>query len=73
MPTTASYIALCIRYHIHTSTKYAQKSFPIEKYHHVKEEYLNILNELPELPSMPDIGDPAVILADGEQWKSDIE
>ena len=34
---------------------------------------LNILNELPELPSMPDIGEPDVILADGEQWKSDIE
>ena len=38
-----------------------------------KEEYLNILNEWVELPSMPDIGEPNVILADGEQWKSDIE
>ena len=33
--------------------------------------YLNILNELLELPSMQDIGEPDVILADGEQWKSD--
>ena len=39
----------------------------MEKYYHVKEEYLNILNELPELPSMPDIGEPDVILADGKQ------
>ena len=38
-----------------------------------KEEYLNNLNDLMELPSMPDIGEPDVILADGEQWKSDIE
>ena len=38
----------------------------MEKYYHVKEEYLNILNELPELPSMPDIGEPDVILANGE-------
>ena len=45
----------------------------MEKYYDIKEEYLNILNELPELPSMPDIGEPDVILADGEQWKSDIE
>ena len=44
----------------------------MEKYYHVKEEYLNILHELPELPSMPDIGEPDVILTDGEQWKSDI-
>ena len=43
------------------------------KYYHIKEEYLNILNELPELPSMPDIGEPDVILADGEKRKSDIE
>ena len=41
----------------------------MEKYYHLKEEHLNILNELPELPSMPDIGEPDVILADGEQWK----
>ena len=32
-----------------------------------KEEYLNSLHELLELPSMPDIGEPDVILADGEQ------
>ena len=32
--------------------------------------YLNILNEL---PSIPDIGEPDVLLADGEQWKSDTE
>ena len=38
-----------------------------------KKEYLNILNELLELPSMPDIVELDVILADGEQWKSDIE
>ena len=38
-----------------------------------KEKYLNILNELLELPSMPDIGEPDVILADEERWKSDIE
>ena len=38
-----------------------------------KEEYLNILPELLELPSMPDIVDPDVILADGKQWKSDVE
>ena len=37
-----------------------------------KEEYHNILNEL-ELPSMPDIGEPGVILAWWEQWKSDLE
>ena len=36
-----------------------------------KEEY--ILNELLELPSMPDIGEPGVILAWWEQWKSDLE
>ena len=36
-----------------------------------KEEYPNILNELLELSSMPDIGEPDVMLADGEQWKSD--
>ena len=45
----------------------------MEKYYHIKEEYHNIPNELPELPSMPDIGEPDVILADGERWKSDIE
>ena len=45
----------------------------MEKYYHVKEDYLNTLNELPELPSMPDIGEHHVILADGGQWKSDIE
>ena len=45
----------------------------MEKYYDIKEEYLNILNILPELPSMPDIGEPDVILADGEQWKSDIK
>ena len=48
----------------------------MEKYYHVKEEYLNILNELPELPElpfMPDIGEPHMILADGEHWKSDIQ
>ena len=45
----------------------------MEKYYQVKGEYQNILNELPELPSMPDIGEPDVILADGEQWKSDIK
>ena len=45
----------------------------MERYYHVKDDYLIILNELPELPSMPDIGEPGVILADGEQWKSDIE
>ena len=39
----------------------------MEKYYHVKERYLDILNELPELPSMPDIGEPDVILANGEQ------
>ena len=38
-----------------------------------KEEYHNTLNELFELPSMPDIGEPDVILADGEQRKSDVE
>ena len=45
----------------------------MEKYYDIKEKYLNILNELPELPSMLDIGEPDVILADREQWKSDIE
>ena len=39
-------------------------------YYDIKEEYLN---ELPELPSLPDIGEPDVILADGEQWKSYID
>ena len=39
----------------------------MEKYYHVKEDYLNFLTELPELPSVPDIGEPDVILADGEQ------
>ena len=43
----------------------------MEKYYHVKEDYPNILKALPEF--MPDIGEPDVILADGEQWKSDIE
>ena len=62
-----SYNTLCRRYQIHTSTKHAQKSYPMEKYYDIKDEYLNILNELPELPSMPDIGEPDVILADGEQ------
>ena len=38
-----------------------------------KEEYLNILKKLLELPSMPDIGEPDMILADGKQWKSDVE
>ena len=38
-----------------------------------KEEYHNILNDLLELPSMPDIGEPGVILAWWEQWKSDLE
>ena len=37
-----------------------------------KQEY-DILNELLEFPSMPGSGEPDVILADGEQWKSDIE
>ena len=45
----------------------------MEKYYHVKEEYINVLNQLPELPSMPDIGEPDAILADEEQWKSNIE
>ena len=45
----------------------------MEKYYDIKEEYLNILHEIPELPSMPGIGEPDVILADGEQWNSDIE
>ena len=45
----------------------------MEKYYHVKEEYVNILHMKPQLPSMPDIGEPDVILADGEQWKSDIK
>ena len=58
---------------IHTSTKHAQKSYPMEKYYDIKEEYLNILNELLELSSMPGIGEPDMILADGEQWNSDIE
>ena len=38
-----------------------------------KEEYHNILDELLEFPPMPDIGEPDMILADGEQWKSDVE
>ena len=38
----------------------------MEKYYHVKEEYLNILNELPALPSMPDIGEPDVTLSSSE-------
>ena len=38
-----------------------------------KEEYHNILNELLEFSSMPDIGEPDMILANGEQWKSDVE
>ena len=37
------------------------------------EEYHYILNELLEFPSMPDIGEPDVILAEGKQWKCDIE
>ena len=45
----------------------------METYYDIKEEYLNILNELPKLPSMPDIGEPDVILAGGERWKSGIE
>ena len=73
MPTTDK-----LQYPVHTISntyvnKIRAKSFSMEKYYHVKEDYLNILNELPELPSMPNIGEPDVILADGEQWKSDIE
>ena len=36
------------------------------------ENYHNILNEL-DHPCQPDIGEPDVILADGEQWKSDVD
>ena len=71
MPTTDK-----LQYPVHKMAKtyvnkIRAKSFPMEKYHRIKEEYLNILNELPELPSMPDIGEPDVILADRERWKSD--
>ena len=38
-----------------------------------KDEYHNILNDLLQLPSRPDIGEPGVILAWWEQWKSDRE
>ena len=38
-----------------------------------KKAHLNILNELLELPSKANIVGPNVILADGEQWKSDVE
>ena len=38
-----------------------------------EEEYHNIRNELLELSSMPHIGEPDMILAEGEQWKSDVE
>ena len=73
MPTTDK-----LQYLVHKISntyfnKTRAKSYPMEKYNNIKEEYLNILTESPELPSMPDIGEPDVILADGEQWKSDIE
>ena len=60
---------------MHTPAKYSLKqSFPkLESITTIKEGYHNILNELLELPTMPDIGEPDVILADGEQWKPDVE
>ena len=39
----------------------------------IKEMYLSITKDVLELPSMPYIGEPDVILADGKQWKSDVE
>ena len=69
-----SYNTLCKIFQIYTPTKYAQKqSFPLENIITNKEKYHNILNELLELQSMPHIGEQNVILADGEQWKSDFE
>ena len=47
--------------------------FPMESITTTKEKYHNFLKELLELSSTPDIGEPDVILAGGEQWKSDIE
>ena len=38
-----------------------------------KEQYHHMLNELLEFPPMPEIGEPDMILADGEQWKSDFD
>ena len=65
---------MCLRYQSNTYVnKIRAKIISKEKYYYIKEEYLNILNGLPELPSIPDIGEPDVILADGGQWKSDIE
>ena len=74
MPTTDK-----LQYPVHKiSNTYANKTraknqFQWKSIITTKEEYLNILNELVELPSMPDIVEPDVILADGEQWKFDIE
>ena len=57
---------LCIRYQIHTPTKYAQKqSFPMAIITTTKEDYHNI--------SMPDFGEQDVKLPDGEQWKSNVD
>ena len=60
---------------LHTPTKYAQKqSFSMKSITTTKEEYLNILNESLELvPSVPAISEADMILAEGEQWKSDVE
>ena len=55
-----------MKYQIHTPTRY-------ESIITTKEDYLNILNEALELQSMPDIGVPDVILADGEQWRYEVE
>ena len=64
---------LCIRCQIHTPTKYVQNNFQWKIIITTKEAYLNILNEWVELPPMADIVELDVIVADGEQWKSDIE
>ena len=50
-----------------------KKTFPMESVTKTKEAYHIILNALLEFPSMPDTGEPGVILADGEQRKSDTE